>query len=222
VKTLQNQEPLISVKVISLEKLGPNGYWLTVKRPFEFVPGQVVKLTTNISIAPRLYSIASGADEPNLSILFDLKSEGALTPLLVALKPGQEVLISQPFGEFMCKENSAIWVASGTGIAPYLSMVRSGMAEGKMLIHGVRYQENFFFRTELEQKLGANYIKCCSGGSGANQFQGRVTEFLQITATLPIDRKYYLCGNPEMVVDTREVLLARGIPYENILAEIYF
>ncbi|SDC96044.1 ferredoxin--NADP reductase [Williamwhitmania taraxaci] len=213
---------MIPTEVISLEKLGPNGYWLTVKRPFDFIPGQVVKLTTSSTIAPRLYSIASGNNEPHLSFLFDLKSEGELTPQLIELKPGETILISPAFGEFICKESSAIWVASGTGIAPYLSMAKSGLSKGKQLIHGVRYHENFFFHDELERLLGERYIKCCSGSTVANMFEGRVTEYLQKATNLPLDRKYYLCGNPEMVVDTREVLLARGVAYENILAEIYF
>ena len=221
-ETIRTQEALISAEVIALKKLGPNGYLLTVKRPFDFLPGQVVKITTNRSIAPRLYSIASGANEPHLSFLFDLKPQGELTPQLVALKPGEEILISKPFGEFICKESSVVWIASGTGIAPYISMIESGMAEGKLLIHGVRYKENFFFRNKLEQLLGVRYIKCCSGNAGDEMFHGRVTEYLQKTVDLPLDRKYYLCGNPEMVVDTRDVLLSRGIAYENILAEIYF
>lgn len=218
----KKQEQLVASEVVSIDKLGLNSYWLTVKRPFDFVPGQVVKLTTSYTIAPRLYSIASGTSDNHLSFLFDLKAEGELTPILAALKPGQTILVSQPFGEFVCHEEQAVWVASGTGIAPYLSMIRSGMVTGKTLIHGVRYAENFFFREELELLLGSSYVKCCSGNSTSAMFHGRVTNYLQLNVDIPLNRKYYLCGNPEMVVDTREVLLAKGVAYKNILAEIYF
>ena len=34
--------------------------------------------------------------------------------------------------------------------------------------------------------------------------------------------KYYLCGSAEMVVDTRDILIEKGIPFENIVSEIYF
>lgn len=216
------QESLMPTEVIAVEKIGPNGYWLTVKRPFNFIPGQVVKLTTSSAVAPRLYSIASGAKEENLSFLFDLKTEGELTPILATLKQGQNILVSQPFGEFQCKEEQAVWVASGTGIAPFISMARSGLSAGKTLIHGVRYSDNFFFRAEMEQLLGSSYVKCCSGNATAAMFQGRVTDYLQKEADIPLNRKYYLCGNPEMVVDTRDVLLLRGVGYDNIQAEIYF
>ncbi len=221
-KNLKKQEQFVATEVVSVEKLGLNSYWMTVNRPFDFVPGQVVKLTTNNTISPRLYSIASGTNDKHLSFLFDLKAEGELTPLLANLNQGQTILVSQPFGEFVCKEEQAVWVASGTGIAPYLSMIRSGMVAGKTLIHGVRYSENFFFRGEMESLLDLNYIKCCSGNADKDMFHGRVTEYLQKNTSIPLNRKYYLCGNPEMVVDTREVLLAKGVAYENILAEIYF
>jgi ferredoxin--NADP+ reductase len=41
-------------------------------------------------------------------------------------------------------------------------------------------------------------------------------------SNLPLNYKYYLCGSAEMVVDVRDILIAKGIPYEQIFAEIYF
>jgi ferredoxin--NADP+ reductase len=37
-----------------------------------------------------------------------------------------------------------------------------------------------------------------------------------------MDQKYYLCGSAEMVVESREILISKGIPFNNIVAEIYF
>ena len=39
---------------------------------------------------------------------------------------------------------------------------------------------------------------------------------------LPVDRKYYLCGSAEMVVGTRDILISKNVPYDAIIAEIYF
>ena len=39
---------------------------------------------------------------------------------------------------------------------------------------------------------------------------------------LPKQIKYYLCGNPEMVVEVRDIILGKGVDFENIIAEIYF
>jgi ferredoxin--NADP+ reductase len=39
---------------------------------------------------------------------------------------------------------------------------------------------------------------------------------------LPTDENYYLCGSSEMVVETRDILVDKGVPFGNIIAEIYF
>jgi len=39
---------------------------------------------------------------------------------------------------------------------------------------------------------------------------------------IPADIKYYLCGKALMVVETRDILIERGVPFSNILSEIYF
>jgi ferredoxin--NADP+ reductase len=49
-----------------------------------------------------------------------------------------------------------------------------------------------------------------------------VTAYLKSLDQLPSDRLWYLCGKALMVVEARDLLIERGIPYENIVAEIYF
>jgi ferredoxin/flavodoxin---NADP+ reductase len=60
--------------------------------------------------------------------------------------------------------------------------------------------------------------------SGKNEevYHGRVTDYLKTVAHLPEDYKYYLCGRAEMVVEARDILIARGIPFNSIISEIYF
>jgi len=150
---MPKQEELIQVSTVNVDRIGPNGYQLTTVRPFEFIPGQVVKLTSDHSLAPRLYSIASGNKETTLKFLFDLKTDGELTPLLSKLMPGDKIWMSKPFGEFTCDNEPAVWVASGTGIAPFLSMAFSGNTNNKKLIHGGRNEENFSLKMNCEISL---------------------------------------------------------------------
>jgi NAD(P)H-flavin reductase len=77
------------------------------------------------------------------------------------------------------------------------------------------------FEDELEIELNDNYARCCSGESSGNTFRGRVTEYLINTENLP-DVKYYICGQASMVVEVRDLLIKKGIKFENIMAEIYF
>jgi len=53
-------------------------------------------------------------------------------------------------------------------------------------------------------------------------YAGRVTEYLIEQPTLNPGLKYYLCGNAEMVVDTQDILIIKGIPFDQIVSEIYF
>jgi ferredoxin--NADP+ reductase len=101
-------------------------------------------------------------------------------------------------------------------------MLDAGLHENKILMHGVREPENFYFRDVFEKELKRNYIRCCSGVRTEKFFHGRVTGYIEQLLLLPSDLRYYLCGSAEMVVDTRDLLISRGVAFDNIVAEIYF
>ncbi|HDR51432.1 MAG TPA: FAD-dependent oxidoreductase, partial [Mariniphaga anaerophila] len=135
--------------------------------------------------------------------------------------PGDKILVSEPYGSFTGVAEPAWWIATGTGIAPFYSMLRSGLGENKKLIHGVSFLNQFYFEDELEQALDSNYIRCCSRESSCNTFPGRVSDYISGLEQLP-DVRYFLCGKALMVVEMRDLLISKRIPFENILAEIYF
>ncbi len=209
-------------EITKVVKLKDEVYLLSFKRDFEFLPGQVIRLSKN-GLSPRLYSIASGNKEREINILFDVKHDGDLTPLLSRLRKGDEIEVSSPMGSFTCtREERAYWIAAGTGIAPFASMFYSGYERKKTLIHGGSTRDSFYFEKDFSPLLGDNYIPCCSRECGEKVYNGRLTKFLREKDLLPVDLKYYLCGSAEMVVESRDILLSRKIPYKNILSEIYF
>jgi ferredoxin--NADP+ reductase len=181
----------------------------------------VVKIGIDIKIPPRIYSICSGNQEYNVQILFNIKENGHLTPQLAAAIPGDKILVSKPYGSFLGTEDKACWIASGTGIAPFVSMIKSGLIENKTIIHGVRFLNQFYFEDELERILQYNYIRCCSREKSCDVFSGRVTDYIKIIEIYP-DMKYYICGQASMVVEVRDLLIEKGAFFENILSEIYF
>ncbi len=211
-----------SVRITKLAEIAEGSYLLSFARDFGFIPGQVIGINIGNVQPERLYSIASGRNEKEITILFTIKDDGYLTPKLAGCKCGDEIQISPPFGNFVCNEKSAFWIASGTGIAPFASMIFSGMSEGKTLIHGSRFKPHFYFQDKIIPLMNKEYIRCCSAESGPGLYSGRLTQYLTETEWLPAEMKYYLCGSAEMVVETRDILINKGIPYENITAEIYF
>jgi len=218
----QNKHALRPVLITGNVEISPGVYVVSWKREADFNPGQVVKIAVNLEEPPRIYSICSGNKEENISVLFNVKPGGALTPRLAQMKPGDEIFVSEPYGSFTCDDSPGTWISTGTGIAPFYSMIRSGRFKNKKLLHGVSYANQFYFEDFLRKELGDNYIRCCSRDRDGDHFPGRITEYLLGLQDLPKGDKYYLCGQALMVVEVRDLLIQKGVPYDHIYAEIFF
>lgn len=213
---------LHQVQVESIHEIAQGVYILEFRRFFEFEAGQIISLSLAGNENPRMYSIASGEQDENIQVLFNVVNDGLLTPALAGLKAGDAIWSSTGFGKFTGTDGEAWWIAQGTGIAPFASMFRSGQTEKKMLIHGGRYADAFYFSNEFSPVLKDHYIRCCSRESLSGAFQGRVTDYLESLPSLPKEPLYYLCGSSEMVVETRDILIRKGVPFSRIVGEIYF
>lgn len=207
--------------VLSQTEISPGVFLLAVERRFDFLPGQTVKIGLDDGQPPRIYSICSGNQDAELKILYNIKADGSLTPQLAHLKPGDSVDVSEPGGSFIGTKEPAVWIATGTGIAPFYSMLRSGLAENKILVHGVRRANQFYFSNDWKKALGVHYHRFCSREEGDEFSFGRVNGFLE-TENFSQGWKYYLCGQAEMCVEMRDLLISKGIPFSRIVAEIYF
>jgi ferredoxin--NADP+ reductase len=217
-----NNHHLTQVTISSTEELSRGLFLISFNRTFNFVAGQVIGITLREDDARRLYSICSGEREDDVRVLYKVVDEGYLTPQLSDLEVGDTIWISPPGGEFTGTPEPAVWIATGTGIAPFYSMLRSGLGKNKLLLHGNRYLEQFHFYDEFLETLGQDYIRCCSGEKSQEVYDGRVTGYLEEQHNLNPALKYYLCGSTEMVVETRDLLISKGVPFGHIISEIYF
>jgi ferredoxin/flavodoxin---NADP+ reductase len=199
----------------------PGIFRITFPRTFDFIPGQLVALATDPAIPSRFYSIASGNGEDRVEVLYDLVPEGLLTPRLAELSAGDTLHVSLPFGRFIDSPGPSCWVAAGTGVAPFISMVRSGLSGEKILVQGSRTVAGLLERELFAQALGERYFPCCSRETAEGIFAGRTTEWLT-SRPLPEVPRYLLCGSSRMVVDARDVIIGKGAPFASILGEIYF
>ena len=218
----QHKHGLKRVSITGNVEISPNVFVISWKRTNEFEPGQVIKIAADLHEPPRIYSICSGNKEEEIYVLFNIKPAGNLTPRLAQMKTGDEIFVSDPYGSFACDESPAHFIATGTGIAPFYSMIRSGRFRNKTLIHGVSYASQFYFEDFLEKELGDRYIRCCSRETTGVHFPGRITDYLLGRDELPKGDKYYLCGQALMVVEVRDLLIQKGVPYGQIHAEIFF
>jgi len=221
---LSIKRTLHKTKVHSLRNIAEGVYVISFLRNFKFNAGQVLAIDLVPDGQPRLYSIASGENEKYVDILFDEKPDGNLTPFLSKLHSGDIIYISEPFGTFTSTGGKAFWIASGTGVAPFVSMARSGLSADKTLIHGGRLDENFYFSDVLTDIMTDGYVRCCSQQQDTQNYKGRLTAWLLDYQNLPTNTncQFYLCGSPEMVVQVRDILIEKGIPFQNIISETYF
>jgi ferredoxin-NADP reductase len=104
---------------------------------FHFVPGQRVRL--RVSGIERKYSLISASAEPTLALCIHRAEGGQLSPLLAALPAGAQVELAGSQGCFVFRPSQRVpmFVDTGTGVAPFVSMVRADTT-GFCLLHGVR------------------------------------------------------------------------------------
>jgi len=164
---------VVPVSITFSDQVASGIYLFGFIRDFDFKAGQVIGIALKEDGPRRLYSICSGEKEREVHILYNVIDEGFLTPLLSDLDTGDTIWITEPRGEFTSSEEPAIWIATGTGIAPFYSMLKSGLVSNKILIHGNRFLEQFHFFEEFEGILGRNYIRCCTAEQNEDVYSGR-------------------------------------------------
>jgi len=188
----------------------------------EFKAGQHIIVGLKGELNQREYSIYSGENDDYLEILVREVPEGNVSLQLRQCKPDDLLQVNGPFGSFGIERfdrfsKKHVFIASGTGISPFHSFIRSYPGIDYTLIHGVRYMKEAYERNDYDSN---RYILCTSKeGSGSQK--GRVTAFLQAYNFLP-GSLYYLCGNSNMIYEVDHILRNKMVPAENIITEVYF
>ena len=181
----------------------------------------------------RPYSFVNPPDSAPHEFYFIVLPAGPLTPRLAALESGEPVwLLRNANGFFSVAEVPAadvLWcIATGTGLGPYLSILRTGEPWEKfsrvVLVHGVRHANELTYRDVIAQ-IGAahagafTYVPMVSRDMHAGSLPGRITTAIDDgrlearagVALNPENSQVMLCGNPAMVDDAQKVLAARGM-----------
>ena len=210
------------IQVAGRREIADGVHLLTLTRDFDFRPGQIVGLSVDPAAPARWYSIASGTRDDRIEVVFDVVAGGVLTPALARIGAGEELYLAGPGGEFADAGTEGFWIATGTGIAPFRSMLRSGAGAGKTLVQGAKTRGDFLFSDEFAAALGDRYVRCASRETGPGLYPGRLSAWLRGREDLPQTDSYHLCGGADMVVDVRDILISKGVPWARVFSEIYF
>jgi benzoate/toluate 1,2-dioxygenase reductase subunit len=208
--------------VISRRGLDRDTFELTLHLPpgFTFTAGQHIRV--HLGDQARDYSLIPAGDPMQASILVRRIAEGRVSCWLDQAAPGTHLTTSGPRGRFIFQSGSqpAVFVATGTGIAPFVAMARAGIT-GFVLLHGVRSAPALFYREEMQRKA-ARYVPCLSGqaSGGTGIFTGRVTTYLSETLT-PGCYDFYLAGRQAMIAEAVALVDAK-FPKSRVFTEIFF
>jgi NAD(P)H-flavin reductase len=188
----------------------------------QFQTGQFVLLNIKGLIDQREYSIYSGENEEFIEVLVREINGGKISGRLKQLKEGQEIGVDGAFGFFrfdpiQFSSKKFLFVATGTGISPFHSFVKTYPDLNYSLVHGVRYGNEAYDHADFEK----DKVVLCTTGDESGNYIGRVTDYLR-DKTVDADTNCFLCGNSEMISELFDLLLEKGVPVSNIYTEVYF
>jgi ferredoxin--NADP+ reductase len=203
--------------------------------PLAFEAGQFVRIALDIDgeRVARPFSIVNAPGDPTLEFYGIVVPQGPLSPRLARLRAGERLFVaSNPAGFLVLSELPAaetLWLmATGTGIAPFVSMLRAGTPwqrfRNVVLVHAVRHAPELVYRDDVDRARAAHgsrfgYVPVVSREDAAGALRGRIPALardgrLEAAAGLELAAKssqVMLCGNPDMLTDTTTALAERGM-----------
>lgn len=219
-----------------------------------FEPGQYLALGLMVEgrLLQRPYSTATlPGTGSELEFLIRLVPGGAFTERLWPIRVGARLRLGGPKGLFTLRRadpRTHLFLATGTGIAPFVSMTSVLMAAGVghrdlrdaarprlVVAHGVSVAGDLAYRDRLEAYAARGpsfrYVPLVSRPSGPNdvpsgglhgRLETRLDELCDTHAIDPATTVAYLCGNPGMIAAASLILATRGFPADSIISEQYW
>ena len=206
---------------------------------FGFVAGQWLSVKGNTPDGEeitRAYSIAS-PPSANGHVAFCLNrvQDGFMSNYLCNLSEGEEITFQGPFGDFILRPplRDTVFIATGTGIAPFRSMLHWLLAEpGRhsghefWLLFGARFEQDVYYREEFERLADehANFHFLPTLSRGGREWQGLrgyVQEHLKSIVGERTDMHAFICGLDKMIKANRELLKSLGWERASIRYEKY-
>lgn len=224
-------------------------FWVKFNgEPTHFEPGQymTIGVYADGKIVQRPYSVASAPrDAGELGYEFYVRLVPILrfTTLLWRLDEGHGMRMIGPKGKFMLEpddDRTHVFVSTGTGIAPFISMTRELIAAGTprktVMLHGCSFQDELGYRDILEawqndRTYPMTYVPTISrpndprnaGWTGrTGRAEAVVADVCKDLGLRPDRTVVYICGNPDMILNVERVLMDRGFPEFHVKKELYW
>jgi ferredoxin--NADP+ reductase len=198
--------------------------------PLSFEAGQFVRIALDIDgeRVARPFSFVNPPQDPVLEFYGVVVPQGPLSPRLARLRAGDTLYVaSNPAGFLVLREVpdcETLWlVSTGTGIAPYLSILRTDAPWQRfrdvVLVHAVRNAGELAYRDVIGALPRLRYVSFVSRERHPGSLDGRIPAAirdgrLEAAAGVALDAAsshVMLCGNPQMLKDAQAALAERGM-----------
>ena len=226
--------------VTSFKMLTPSVFEVcfATDKPMPFDAGQFISIVIpgagpNGRDLRRAYSIASSPETNPVELCVKRVEEGPGTNFLYNLRFGDTFRGFAPYGDFIYEKHEkrhVYFIATGTGIAPFRSMIQSGKYKAhppKTLtcLLGVRTEDELVYDADFSIP-GIDWIKTVSQPRHESYegYRGRVTDwFRERGEDFPwLEGEYYLCGNGDMIKEVVSILTEKGVLPDSIHKEKYY
>ncbi|PZQ47589.1 MAG: oxidoreductase [Rhodovulum sulfidophilum] len=196
-----------------------------------FLPGQYVNVAVPGTDQTRSYSFSSAPAEAEVSFLVRDVPRGVMSSWLrERARVGEAVTFKGPMGGFYLRpiERPVLFLAGGTGLAPFLSMLGKiagdgGVAQPIHLILGVTNDEDLAEIETLEDYArrlpNFTYLSVVANPASGHPRKGYVTDHIRPAQLNGGDADVYLCGPPPMVDAVRAYLAGQGLTPRNFYYE---
>ena len=215
-------------------------YWIALpeNKRFDFKPGQFVTLDLPIHEKKnkrwRSYSIASMPDGSNIIELVIVFVEGGAGTkyFFEEVHKGTELTLRGPQGVFTLPENldrDFFMICTGTGIAPFRSMVqyihKNGIPHKNLyLVFGTRTQQDLLYHDEmkaLEKSLPSFYYIPTLSREDWEGEKGYVHAIYEKLCEAKQPAHFMLCGWRNMIDDAKQRIIEMGYDKKDIHLELY-
>lgn len=174
---------------------------------------------------PRAYSIAE-ATETTCTIIVSFSSMGVGARFFASAKIGTVIKVYGPFDDFPYHYKTGkpkVFIATGTGVAPFVRMVPEATAEGVpsyLLMGAPTLQDipyyNYFEELTSKNKLFSFVPSLSRPNETWKGYKGYITQLLPQMQQILLQSDVYLCGVPPMISSTKSVLRKMKIPSNQI------
>ena len=201
----------------------------------QFLPGQFVSLKVNDEGLRRSYSIASLPGKKSIELVVGVAPMGEGSKYILGLSVGDSVEVLGYLGKFVVGEEviasqkQLVFVGTGTGVVPLRIMIEDLLKNKSFggqihLVWGMRYETDLYWLAELDklQREFDNFHLSIALSRPEEKWpgvSGHVGDVVSGLSIKGVETSAFLCGNPEMITEIKDLLISKGVEEEQILYE---